>query len=567
MRILNSINIKLNLPLLIGMCTLFFSCGEDIGDTTQILGTNSLYATIERNIDGNTRTIVDSQDGWSVVSFSNDDMVGLYAKTGNLDGDGSFINAPMMYSRSVNSTFQFDNANLNMDRSKFQYNTTMFYFPYSYGMETEGMVLRDKDTGRCLDVLMMGNLEERELTSKQQLSGTFNHLFSELILVRGEGFENAKNRKITVVMKEGFTRLRFIDNPSSSPAVSKMWKVPELYFDPSDGLSMEESRKWEAWPGQDFEPFVGSGKKEAYYVMLPNRYPYQVTGSNRYTVSRTAIDYIELEDNNGVKQQISSFTLNEGTKEMLNGWRYPMEIKMEGLVPTIHPFKILPWGEEQDITEERTVGINDPFEFIDWLKAYNQYVVNPSASIETELLEFGDKHENETTKEVTWHFYILKDLDFNIEGLPETNLQILKLTDILDGMGNHLENLNLSDSFIEEISGRGCLTNIVIRGLTVNNSNKNQVSTGIGALTNILASNGSIINCEVDATLKANCSVGIMAGEVTGGTVKDCNFSGLLIGRRTAGNPYRYLIGLDPQEGVFSMENTNFSGIIFSNVN
>lgn len=525
-----------------------------------------LYATIENNIITSSRALLDSQDGWSIVSFTQNDVIGLYAKTGNMDG-GGFSNAPMMFSRVVNGTFQFDNPDLNMDRSKFQANATMFYYPYVADIEANGIILRSDENGinRCKDILMMENLNSNDLNNKLQLSGNFHHLFSELIIVRGEGFENATNKDIWVVLNEGFTRLKFIDNPSTNGAeVRNMWKIPSLYFDERDGLSQEECRKWQAWEGKAFEPYEGAGAKEAYYVMLPNLYEYRISGQNTL-ITHPVVDYIQIYDNNGELQTISSFTLNGDTKQIKNSVRYPIEIKMEGLVPTIYPYAILPWEEPDNITDERTVGINNENDFLEWLKIYNQYTSNQNSGsdYDEQLKLYGDQHINESTKEVTWYFYILNDLNFL---KINENVRISKLTDVIDGLGNKISNLSLTDSFIEEISDNGRIANLTMRGLTVNNSSKTG-NDGIGALTNNLSGNGAIINCDVDATLKANCKVGLLAGSASGGTVDGCIFSGLLIGSGTSSRPYRNLIGRNTPDGTIDLIDTDFSGIIFSEIN
>lgn len=555
------------LPLVFAVLLSGCNNDEDIFKA-QNKGDNTLYATIDNDYFEGTRAILDSDDGWSVASFSNNDVIGLYAKTGNGDG-GGFTNAPMMYSRTVGSTFQFDNPDLNMDRSELRFNTTMFYYPYTSAMESEGMVLRSSKDGveRCIDVLMLKNLTEKDLTDKLQLSGPFHHIFSELIIMRGEGFDRVADDKkgITVVLNGGYTRLRFIDNPATNGTeVRNMWKVPELFFDENDGLDQEDSRRWEAWEGEPFRPYEGLDKKEAYYVILPNIYEYRIPGGQNILVPHTAVDYIEIFDNQGVLQRISSFTLDGETKQIMNGWRYPLEIKMEGLVPTIYPFSISPWDDTENVTDERTIGIKDESEFLEWLMAYNQYTSeNKTGDFDDVFSKYGVKHINETTQEVTWHFYILDNLNFS----GKKNVRISKLTDVIDGLGNQLSNISIEDSFIEEISGKGLLSNLTFRGLTINNTTKSGLTNGIGAIANLLADDGSIINCDVDATLKANCKVGMMAGAVTGGTVDGCIFSGLLIGRGSSSNPYRYLIGLDATTGSFSLTDTEFSGIIYSQIN
>ena len=92
----------------------------------------SFFATLIEQYPA-TRATSDRQDGWSTATFNNaNDIVGLFSSAGNMEvdnGNGPFINAPLMFSRSVAGTektaFQFDNPELQIDRSKFKYNETV----------------------------------------------------------------------------------------------------------------------------------------------------------------------------------------------------------------------------------------------------------------------------------------------------------------------------------------------------------------------------------------------------------------------------------------------------------
>ena len=550
-------------------CLIIVSCNNDQNEPSinEVYG-NSIYVTLGKNILASTRASYDNQDRWSVAGFTNGDRVGLYALRGNMEGDGSFSNVPMDFTRSVSSTFQFDNPELKMERSQFQADKTLLYYPYQETMEEEGMVLRQGDNAKCVDLLFMGNLNSDELNKRQMLSGNFNHVFSELIILRGEGFDKAKNKTINVVINKAATRVRFRENPSQgngSGTARNMWKFPELYFDEKDGLNEEQSRSWEAWQGKDFKINQEKGEQEAYYVLIPNIYPYSLSAQG-ISLTNVSVDYIEIYDDNDILQKVTNFSFTDGTKRLENGKRYPIEIKMEGLVPTVYPYQILNWEDEEDITDERTVGINNSSEFYNWINIYNQYTSdsNPGEKYDTRLLEYGDKEISSEGK-VTWHFYILNDINFKDADIDfkDKEVRITKLTDHLDGMGNLLSNLRLSDSLIGEISGEGCLSNMVIRGLSVINDEKD-IEKGLGGVTNLLAENGRILKCDIDATISADCNVGIMAGSLTGATVEDCIFSGLLIGKGTSDSPYTNLIGLTPASNNFTLTNTNFSGIIFT---
>ena len=268
--------------------------------------------------------------------------------------------------------------------------------------------------------------------------------------------------------------------------------------------------------------------------------------------NKTSVDYIQIYDNSGTLQTITSFSLYNGTKQLQDGWRYSLEIKMEGLVPTVNPYQILEWGEERDITDERLAGIKDETEFEQWLFAYNTY---KESGNDSGLENFGDKIED-TDGNVTWHFYLLNSLD-----LKNQKLNISKLTDIFDGLGNTISNLSLENGFINELSGNGELMNINFEGLTVKS---NSVSPGGGLVTDMKG--GAINDCNVDATVISNGPVGIMAATMTGGTVNKATFSGLLIGSASSTGPYKNLLATDPS-GEVSITNTNYSSIIFTSKN
>lgn len=524
------------------------SCSDEIDIKIDDKESLSIYATLN-NINGTTTTrcIKDTKDNWSVASFNTGDVVGIYSDKGNMDinnGEGGFTNAPMYFSRAVSSTFQFDNTELNMDRSKFTYNHTTLYYPYSEMMTGTGINLRgektDVETSKCLDFLFMGNLNETKLDKENQLSGNFNHLFSELIIVRGEGFENAENEDITVVMKDAYSHLQLEDNTTSQNA--RYWKIPQLSYNPECGMSVEECRSWKAWQGLPvLLSEVGSDYKDAWYVILPT-----LLNPQRSTVS-----YIEIYDNTGEKQQISSLSLYNGTKTIESGWRYVVEIKMEGLVPTVNPCQIIPWSEEIDITDERTVGINNENVFEQWVRDYNSY----KQGVSVDLSPYGDLIDDETTKKQTWHFYILDDFDLS----GKTKLRINVFTDILDGLDHTLLNITSDNSFFGSLSGEAQLMNLTIEGLTVNNSSEKE---SIGGLAGTIGDKVQILNCSIDAQVIADCKVGLLGGTINGCSIENSEFTGLLIGNGSSQDSFKYLSATLPSN--LTIKNSNYSGIIFT---
>lgn len=547
----NLIN-KLGILILSAAGSMFAtSCESDSEPVFEGRSTTSVFATLPGTFIGSTRGGTDPQDGWSTMSFNSvKDTIGLYSNHGNNkvnNGEGGFVNAPLIYTRSVGEAFQFDNLDLDMDRSKFEYDKTSLYYPYAIGMEEKGLNLR-KTAGdgsrRCVDFLEMGSLNQQKLQKEQQLSGNFSHIFSEIIITRGEGFDNPTDPTIKVVLNKGYSHVKLIDNTTNFNKTT--WKVPQLVYNPECGMTENDCREWEAWHGQPIHP-DGSEVKDAWYVIVPN-----MMGSQANTSNYTLIDYIEIYDNAGELHKITSFTFYNGTKQVQPEWRYPIEIKMEGLVPQVYPYKILPWGEDTDITDERTTGIKTSSEFYQFVTDYNAYKASGN---EGNLSSFGDKIIA-ADGSVTWQFYILNNID--LSGIKD--LRISTLTDEIDGLGNTISNLQLDNSLIGEITGTGSLKDLNIEGLSVINTEKN---VRLGALTNRLSADGSIINCKVDASVYGESFVGIMAGTMTGGMVENCTFTGLLIGNGTATGTYRYLIAETPDLEL-DIKDTNYAGIIYT---
>ena len=80
------------------------------------------------------------------------------------------------------------------------------------------------------------------------------------------------------------------------------------------------------------------------------------------------IDYIEATDVNGNIQKIRS--VKETLPELKPGWKYPMTIRMDGIVPTVYPHEIEPWGEPTKIEVDKLPGIYTPDDFEKWLALY-----------------------------------------------------------------------------------------------------------------------------------------------------------------------------------------------------
>lgn len=530
-------------------------------------------------------------DGWSYRGFeSMVDTMGFYSSHGDYyvdNGDGPVINLPLQY--LGNNQFRNDN-NFVFSPSKMTPDGIFMYFPYCSDMldveggpdNAEGMELRRLDEGyyKCIDFLDNLSLDVGAL-AYGSITGTFQHAFSELIIMRGEGFNNPPVGKedIWVIMQNPYTHIKinFTEEPS--------WSCyPEIVYDPSyvpEGFTGTfNANKWQAWQGGNYSITMQDEGVPAWYVLLP------CIGENntQFTVSA-----IELYDNDGNLQNVTSLKLSERqnqngkyTKILKEHWRFPVVVEMKELVPTVNPYPITPWQGDTDITNQRTRGISNAFDFQAWLNYYLAYLNDGEYD---NLLQYGDRIVDSTGKTLYWHFYLLDNIDLsemNSEGFDTgatgSNYLIPKLTDILDGVNmNEMENnlhpnfsiSGLTRPFVGQMSGYGALQNIDFispniitelvspTGILVNNMSPDLTSaTG--------ASGGLIDNCSISSgTLMAKGPVGAIVGYMEDATITNCTVSAFITGSTSISNsPYLYLVG--SQTGANTVED-NEANVIFTN--
>ncbi|MCH5224584.1 MAG: fimbrillin family protein [Muribaculaceae bacterium] len=538
---------------------------------TMTLGSNNMAETMAET----RANRADSADQWSFNGFQEGDMMGFYASGGNwLEGNYStpFVNAMLTYQEG-NGQFTGPNQST-FDPSGMKSNETFMYFPYSSTVAAEGMPLRIPDNGtmKCQDVLMSQFLELQGVKDGKDMSmfGEFTHGFAELIIMRGEGFNNPPSDKgrITAVISTGITHLKITYDPTASS-----WScTPSLVMVESADMTQENARRWDAWQGSNYGITQDDPDGQAaWYVIIPTL-PNQLT----------TVEYVELCDNDGYYQRVSSLKLmpqgGSFTKQVQPGWRYPMEITMKELVPTVNPFRIEPWGNNVDLTDQRKRGINDAAEFALWVRDYNLYLQAPdNVEYINNLLSYGDRIVEEGNPSVSnWHFYILSDLDLS-NYVPEDDdpdmpnpysypVVISKLAsgDILDGISTNLSGgkfLNhtitgLNKTFVGTLSGQ-------LQNLDFEDSDIQPDITGSAGILAAYIEGGYVVNCNIDNCYLFNPSGpgGMISGSMNNGVVRDCTIRGVLISNSTSTIPgAEMLIGTDPT-GDFSFVN-NITSII-----
>lgn len=516
-----------------------------------------LEATISGDNNGTRAARATNYDYWSYVYFNNrSDVVGFYSATGNLDspdGNGPFVNARMLYSKSRTSgnyiygLFDPIDMDYNLDLIIADNKKTFLYFPWSPDVEDEGMELRVKASDgstRCVDALRIQSINDN---SGAIMSGRFYHSFSEVVIIRGEGFDRPPEGQedVYVVLDQGYSHVKVVDNPYTNHSDYKLLMPVYNTGYTYDGqeMSQQDCRKWQAWRGEDFISSALKGPQPAWYVILPT------TLSN----GRSSVSWIEICDNQGTWHKVSSFyLLTQNDKRLTPGDRYPVEIVMENLVPTIYPYGIQPWAEVQNITDERSSGISDETAFADFIMRYNDYIASGRTD-EHDLDKYGDRWD--VNGEIGWHFYINDNLDMS--KLPVQNYRITELRDTIDGMRNSIANIRLMNNqgFVENLTEGGCLMNTSFPGLTLTNTNatSDQVTGGL-----VYQQHGGLIsNCTVNGNIRTRGQVGMGVGRMLGGTIKGSTFTGLIMCDGT----YNNLFGVAPSTSA-DLRNNNFSGVV-----
>ena len=541
-----------------------------------------IYAGIANNASVLSKASTGTEDQKSYTNFETKDEMGFYSSGGNWlvgEGKGAFNNLQLQYDAELK---QFNDRTNGVEFSPTQMDGSKIYmyYPYCAEMDDPGIVLRTSDDEvnpspnvaptRCIDFLSSYKIEISGVLDEKSMAlfGEFDHAFAELIIMRGEGFNDPPEgqERITAVLDEGYTHLRVNIETESS------WTVnPTLYYNRNQqALSEEDAKRWDAWRGKNYSMTVDDKVGQpAWYIIVPT------IGSEvgkKRPGRRSIVQYIEICDNDGNWHQITSLRLSGGmTKYADAGWRYPMQISMKEMEPTVNPFPIKPWEPDVSLTDQRTRGINGIIEFAQWVEDYSNYLdsSDPEAHTTT-LLKYGDLYIDDSGKK-SWHFYLLADLD--LTEIPPTMLEknpsciLPALQDVLDGQStdrvdgkyrNHTIS-GLDRTFVGKLSsadGKLCHIDFIKPNIKINSPSP----TGI--LVNTIEG-ASVDNCNVyDGDLfNPDGPAGFVAGLMDGGTILNCTLSGLLISNSAGSGNWSKIVGTAPS-GASHLEGNDASDVV-----
>lgn len=526
---------------------LLTGCNKEYGRDDALRTDNNYLAIEGENVGTNLSTRALTDVLGSCRSFEVGDEIGFYSfhENGcNMSRNDHFAAGdPVEYMRNVRLTYS-DIAGtkkfISTEIENVVMNTlglTFAYYPYSdEEMPEDGYVKQNganyEPLGKhdhYIHIFDSNNQVKDLLTAtKRQYSNVnymFGHQFSMVLLFLGDGFSPEQNEEsLTVYLTEHIIGAH----------VTREWREsvpPDRFTFTVDRIPLDYSLDigYSSFKAFKRGEYILPGTTEsriAYSVILPYG---------------TEIDYIQVMDKNGNLQKVKATTL----PELESGWIYPATIRMsDGLVPTLYPHEIIPWGDPIEIKVDKLPGIYSSEEFEKWLGLYNKNVDvlhTITGADFTELEKYGTYDAGEG-----WIFYIRDSIDCSrIEST--TGTLITKLVDgvTIDGGRHQIKNIMLDLKGEEPIVGMGLigeitggrLWNLRLYFPTV----RYQGVKPSGCIAAVI-SGGQITNCTVrEAAMLCRETVGVLVGEITDGAVDDCKFHGVVQAAVPAGLVPEYL--------------------------
>ena len=556
-----------------------------------------VVATINETAEVNTRAIHNAYDNWSVAKFTLDDNVGLFAIKGLQDEenpdsyDVEIKNGKMYFESASGSYYRFSNSELILNPQIVHDNYSIMYYPYYEGMpdpresstQVAGLPLRltdDNDQGKekCVDFMQTSMYSYTSYGSYYSstvhklpissgiLQPSFYHYMSEIVVQRGDGFTNATDKRVWVVMKDSYTDIRVRLTSSTTNYTYQLQNaldtgekigLPTPSSDPSQPVppvkvTVNKNRAWEAWKGEDYNSI------ESYYVIIP---PAEVS-------------YILMQDDNQNWRAVTDFFLdfptNTTSKTGKNNCRYIVTAQMQGIDPIIRPVTVENWTDGGALTDQYEAGINTLPEYSAWVALYNAYNLNRYNNDRGEewetwreaLKKYGDVVKNTETGEAKWTFYINANLK-----LPDDFTDVvITFDDKLMGASvyTNYRISNIKGTLFDEMGENGAIEAIDFHDIYIIDTKDNGHSSTGGIVREI--NGGFFENCRiVNGIIVSNKPAGMLGGKVSSVTLKNCYISGQVIGSESAQAPYTGLFGTDPDD--VSIINSNYKELYFETFN
>lgn len=492
-------------------------------------GTDCIEANITPIKEGSTRALLDPIDNWTVKEFEKGDVVGMISTKGdNNTEDGKILNVKMICDSKVTEDYKpasylFRNPELMLEPNGLDDKTTVLYYPYSTDLnvnenfesiKTEGLSLRKLDNGieKCIDFIYTDYISAKG----GQITASFRHMCMELMIIRGEGFKKATDKKIKVVLEKPYTGVYLKKGENDWTG----WR-PNLIYNEGEENNLKY-RTWEAWSVDSEDNYR--------IVLVP------AIESDGYP---TRVSYIEIRDDYGNLQKIGDFYLEgEGSKNSVEGGRYALEVELSELKPIVRPVAIIDWEKGKEISNKQERGISSDDDLFDWASNYNLFITDQNNQAAKEiLLKYGDGIDDGS--KISWTFYITGDIDIS----DNRTYVVTEFRDKLVGASDYTNYYigNLKKPLFDKMTESSSISKIDFNDFYIDGTQENKA---IGGVVKELEG-GEIINCRVnDCTIISGAEVGAFVGSVNGGTIKNCSASGNIYGTETNGTASQDNFGL-----------------------
>lgn len=463
--------------------------------------------------------------------FSAGDEIGFFSEGGNVDAglDQGFSNFKL-----INEGKSFVSEAFHMDAGRLGY--FFAYYPWTEGIEKEEGVSVYEDEGRqkVRDFLTMNATGQNEDFYK----GTaFKHTFAIVQVRRGEGFEDF-NGDIYLQFKKKVDKV-WIDMKGRTYVAAPYSSVKLIY---STAVEAKDRRL-------PTFPLETSGDKlwEAMIPCIPIEW-WDAQNATSGGVTMEAVVLKEKETETVIPvDNYKTFAAQYNASTIVHGIRgsfiYTVVIKKIGLDIGVFPYTVSKW-EEAEIKETIGGGISSVEEYRSFVSAYNTLFKSGETYTDDQIAEkvkgSDELKKYGTESEGKFTIFLTDNLNFSVSeyNQPGQNgAHIDNLVIPIDGRSHTISNLRMTGGLCGTLAAS--LKNLRFENIYVVRPGGN--SEPIGLLADKL-SGGTIEQCDVrNGWLQGNGKVGAAVGTMESGIIRDCSFSGTMVG--TSDKEHSNLVG------------------------
>lgn len=410
------------------------------GKIAKVIATIGESTENSENIEGRANTDTDG----SYSGFTTDDKIGFYA-TGGLQA----TNMPLTMKDGgfQNTELQWTNGDA----------TNIFaYFPYG-GDDGTPIPIYSEIDGKFIDILTSS---KASVTEGAVISLGFSHRFALLAFTRGDGFEKAENKEITITLNKTVAKTATVAYEGGN---LDNGKITVTSADTENGIDKLTSQKTN-------------------HFIVPVE-----------TIKNAPLNIASISLYNDAGRKVTIDYKITQTNGFVSNNKYKITVLMRNNEAVVSPIEITRW-EEEEVIIEKPKGISSLDDLKNWAATYNSDEVDKNKN----LSNYGT-YDGNTGK---WTFLLLEDLDYT-DTTEETYNGIENFKDIFDGLGHTITGLNITEEagdkplgFVRTLEDGGTITRLNLKDLTLYNK-----GTGaVGSFAGEAKDGSSVTNCHVTGT-------------------------------------------------------------------